>query len=146
MSRLEDHAQIRRCLRLRRTVSESLFSALDRYIQSQRILQPLADSANLEKYYDIYEISTADLLDAESGLAERGSEDRYSLKSLRILFGQLYSVRKSILCCLLALGADGGRSDMARWSTAIEEMQGLADLTGANTKKMTNILDEEDRE
>ncbi|OJJ47817.1 hypothetical protein ASPZODRAFT_141387 [Penicilliopsis zonata CBS 506.65] len=144
VTRLEDHAQTRRCLRLRRVVSESLYSMLERYIQSRRLLAPLTDSANLEKYQDVYDISLEDLREAESGLTERATEDQYSLRSLRVLFGRLYSVRKSILCCLLALSADGGNSDIARWGTAVEEMRDLANVTRLCMAKMTDILSEED--
>ena len=116
---------------------------LERYAQAQHSLQPLTDSENLEKYYDIYDISLEELAVAESGLTESAG-DEYSLRSLRNLFGHLYTVRKSFLCCLLALSADGGGSDITRWSTAIEEMRDLATVTGASMRKMANILNEED--
>ncbi|KAB8276642.1 Mysoin-binding motif of peroxisomes-domain-containing protein [Aspergillus minisclerotigenes] len=144
ISRLEDQAQTRRCLRLRRTVSECFYALLKRYLQAQRSLQPVTDNDNLAKYYDIYDVSEEELAEAELALAERATEDQYSLRALRTLFGRLYIVRKSILCCLLALGADGGGSDIARWTIAIEQMQDLAEVTGKNTEKMTNILNEED--
>ncbi|GAB1192052.1 hypothetical protein APSETT444_001236 [Aspergillus pseudonomiae] len=143
---LEDQAQTRRCLRLRRTVSECFYAMLRRYIQAQHSLQPVTDNDNLAKYYDIYDVSAEELAEAESALAERATEDQYSLRALRTLFGRLYIVRKSILCCLLALGADGGGSDIARWTIAIEQMQDLAEVTGRYTEKMTNILNEEDSE
>lgn len=117
---------------------------LGRYIQAQYTLRPLTDPTNLEKYYDIYDISLEELAEAESGLTERMTEDQYSLRALRTLFGRLYSVRKSVLCCLLSISADGGGSDITKWSTAIEEMRILAHVTGVNTRKMTNILNEED--
>ncbi|KAL2868812.1 Mysoin-binding motif of peroxisomes-domain-containing protein [Aspergillus lucknowensis] len=145
ISRLEDQTQIRRCLRLRRAVSDCFYSMLDHYLQSQHTLQPLTDSANLAKYYDIYDISQADLLDAETTLADRETEDQYSLRGLRTLFGKLYITRKSILCCLLALGADGGGSDITRWSTAVEQMRSLSAITADNMQRMTSILNEEDR-
>ena len=118
---------------------------MEQYVEAQHTLQPLTDATNLERYYDIYDISFEELAEAKSGLTERETEDQYSLRSLRTLFGKLYSVRKSILCCLLALGADGGGSDITRWSTAVEEMRKLAHVTGTNTRKMTGILNEEDR-
>ncbi|THC90009.1 hypothetical protein EYZ11_010538 [Aspergillus tanneri] len=131
---------------LRRTVSESFFSMLGQYIHAQRILQPLTDDANLAKYYDIYDVTEEELVEAEAAYAERATEDQYSLRALRTMFGRLYIVRKSILCCLLALGADGGGSDIARWSTAVECMRDLAEITGNNVRKITNILNEEDRD
>jgi hypothetical protein len=119
---------------------------LERYIQSQNTLRPLTDEGNLAKYYDIYDIGIEDLEAIELTLANRSSEDQYSLRSLRDLFGKLYTVRKSVLSCLLALSADGGASDIARWSSAVEEMRELAAVTGTSMTKMTKILDEEDRE
>ncbi|KAJ5688696.1 hypothetical protein N7462_003088 [Penicillium macrosclerotiorum] len=146
ISRLEDQVQIRRCLRLRRAVSECFWSMLERYIRSQNTLRPLTDAANLAKYYDIYDIGLPDLEAIESGFSQRSLDDQYSLRSLRDLFGKLYTMRKSVLCCLLALSADGGGSDITRWSSAVEEMRELAAVTGASMSKMTSILNEEDRE
>ncbi|KGO75397.1 Proliferating cell nuclear antigen, PCNA [Penicillium italicum] len=146
ISRLEDLAQTRRCLRLRRAVSECFYSMLERYIQSQNTLRPLTDESDLAKYYDIYDIGLEELEAVEASLLQRTNEDQYSLRALRDLFGKLYSVRKSVLCCLLALGADGGGSDIARWSAAVEEMRELATVTGTSMLKMTAILNEEDRD
>ncbi|KAJ5084822.1 hypothetical protein NUU61_009401 [Penicillium alfredii] len=146
ISRLEDQVQTRRCLRLRRAVSECFYSMLGRYIQSQNTLRPLTDEGNLAKYYDIYDIGLEDLEAIEAALSHRAADDQYSLRALRDLFGKLYTVRKSILCCLLALGADGGGSDITRWSSAVEEMRQLAAVTGESMLKMTSILNEEDRE
>ncbi|KAJ5086028.1 hypothetical protein N7532_010799 [Penicillium argentinense] len=146
ISRLEDQVQTRRCLRLRRAVSECFWSMLERYIQSQNTLRPLTDDVNLAKYYDIYDIGLDDLEMIEASLSRRNGDDQYSLRSLRDLFGKLYTMRKSVLCCLLALSADGGGSDVRRWSFAVEEMRELAAATGSNMTKMTNILNEEDRD
>ncbi|KAJ5654592.1 hypothetical protein N7490_001595 [Penicillium lividum] len=145
ISRLEDQVQTRRCLRLRRAVSECFWSMLERYIRSQNTLRPLTDNANLAKYYDIYDIALDDLENIELTLSRRNLEDQYSLRSLRDLFGKLYTARKSVLCCLLALSADGGGSDVARWSSAVEEMRELAAVTGTSMSKMASILNEEDR-
>jgi hypothetical protein len=119
---------------------------LDRYVQSQNTLRPLSDEANLAKYYDIYDIALDDLEVIEASLSHRNMDDQYSLRSLRDLFGKLYSMRKSVLCCLLALSADGGGSDITRWSAAVEEMRELAAVTGLSMTKMSNILNEEDSE
>jgi hypothetical protein len=118
---------------------------LERYIQAQITLRPLTDDNNLAKYYDIYDIGLEELEVIESSLSHRTNEDQYSLRSLRDLFGKLYSIRKSVLCCLLALSADGGGSDITRWTSAVEEMRELAAVTGTSMMKMTAILNEEDR-
>lgn len=117
---------------------------LERYIQSQNTLRPLTEEGNLAKYYDIYDIGLEELEVIELSVSQRTHEDQYSLRYLRDLFGKLYSIRKSVLCCLLALSADGGGSDITRWSSAVEEMRELAAVTGASMSKMTAILSEED--
>lgn len=119
---------------------------LERYVHSQNTLRPLTDEVNLAKYYDIYDIGLDDLEAIEASLSHRNMDDQYSLRSLRDIFGKLYSMRKSVLCCLLALSADGGGSDITRWSSAVEEMRELATVTGSSMTKMANILNEEDRE
>lgn len=117
---------------------------LERYIRSKNTLLPLTDDANLAKYYDIYDIALEDLENIELTLSQRNLDDQYSLRSLRDLFGKLYTARKIVLCCLLALSADGGGSDIARWSSAVEEMRELAAVTGTSMSKMASILNEED--
>jgi hypothetical protein len=144
ISRLEEHTQSRRCLRLRRALFECLTAMLQRYLQAQQNLRRLADTNDLEKYYDIYDVSPAELRDAETS-PELGAEDSYSLRSLRNIFTRFYTVRKSILCCLLSLGADGEESDITRWSTAIEEMRNIVSITATYTKRLADILNEQDR-
>ena len=145
ISRLEESAQVRRCLRLRRTVSECLYTLLEKYVQAQRGIRALADSANLDKYYDIYEVTPGIIRDAEETLSERDADDQYSLRSLRALFARTHGIRKSILCCLLALKADGTGADIATWSAAVEEMCSLATVTGNQMVRIRNILEEQDR-
>ncbi|RAO69135.1 uncharacterized protein BHQ10_005147 [Talaromyces amestolkiae] len=145
VSRLEETTHVRRCLRLRRAVSEGLSLVLDRYIQAQHTIGLLTDSSHLEKYYDIYEISMAELAEARSTSSETIGEDQYSLKWLRIMFSRLYTMRQSILCCLLALKADGSGSDIPPWTCAVEEMRELATVTHEAANKIANILNEKDK-
>lgn len=103
------------------------------------------DDTSLEKYYDIYEISQVELQAAESTVIDQSVDDKTSLRSLRSMFARLYIVRKSALCCLLALPADGGEADIARWSAASEEMHSLADASAEWIEKLRDILNEQDR-
>lgn len=119
-------------------------AVLEQHLCSLQNLRRLADVNDLEKYCDVYDISPADLRDAEIS-PEPGEEDRYSLRSLRNLFTRFYTTRKCILCCLLSLGADGEESDITRWSTAIEEMRNLVASTTTSTKRLADILNEQDR-
>lgn len=118
---------------------------LEKYLYVKRKLRPLVDDANLEKYYDIYEISQVELQAAESTVVDQSVDEKTSLRSLRSSFARLYTVRKSALCCLLALPADGGEADIARWSAATEEMHSLADASAEWIEKLRDVLNEQDR-
>ncbi|OJD18902.1 hypothetical protein AJ78_01086 [Emergomyces pasteurianus Ep9510] len=144
ITRLEEQTQTRRCLRLRRILSECLAEMLERYLDTKRHLRLLTDTANLEKYYDIYDFSPEELEESKPLLADNAMEDKTSLRSLRHLFSRVYSARKGTLCCLLALPADGGEADIANWSTAIDEMQRLAVTNGACVQRLAAILNEQD--
>ncbi|EEH38003.1 hypothetical protein PAAG_00924 [Paracoccidioides lutzii Pb01] len=144
ITRLEEQTQTRRCLRLRRILSECLSEMLERYLKTKRHLRLLADTANLEKYYDIYDFSPEELEETDALLADSAMEDRTSLRTLRNLFSKVYSVRKATLCCLLALPAEGGEADITNWSTAIEEMQRLVAADTVCVERLVAILNEQD--
>jgi hypothetical protein len=105
---------------------------------------PLAEQLDLEKYYDVYDISDLDIQEARQGYAETEFEDKESLRVLKILVARLHIIRKVFLCCLLALEADGGKPDFLRWSTAVDEINALASVTGEAEERLRRILGEED--
>lgn len=117
---------------------------LEQYLEVKRILRPLTETINLEKYYDIYDFSLDELQDAASALDNLG-DDKTSLRSLRLLFSKVHSARKGTLCCLLALPANGEESDITKWSVAIDQMQKLASTTATCIERITAILNEQDR-
>ncbi|EGD99067.1 hypothetical protein TESG_06424 [Trichophyton tonsurans CBS 112818] len=146
VSRLEEQSQTRRCLKLRRILAKCLEEMLEKYLYVKQKLRPLVDDANLEKYYDIYEISQVELQAAESTVVDQSVDEKTSLRSLRSSFARLYTVRKSALCCLLALPADGGEADIARWSAATEEMHSVAGASAEWIEKLRGVLNEQDRD
>ncbi|KAL1953614.1 hypothetical protein VTO42DRAFT_2532 [Malbranchea cinnamomea] len=146
VSRMEEQNQTRRCSKLRRILSECLIEMLQRYLEAKQKVQSLVAHADLVKYYDIYDISPEELQSAEFALTEVLLNDKTSLRSLRLLFTKLYAVRKSVLCCLLALPADGGDVDITKWTIAVEEMQRLATASGACLQRLSDILNEQDRD
>ena len=105
---------------------------------------PLAEQLDLEKYYDVYDISDLDMQEARQGYAETEFEDKESLRVLKILVARLHIIRKVFLCCLLALEADGGKPDFLRWSTAVDEINALASVTGEAEDRLRRILGEEE--
>ena len=115
------------------------------HAQAYGALKPLAVEIDLEKYYDIYEISQSDIQEIE-GIAlgnETVLEDAETLKVLKVGLQRLQLVRKLFLCSLLALDADGGKPDFARWAAAIEMMQRLSSRSADAAEGLDSILSEE---
>lgn len=112
--------------------------------QAYSVLKPLAESLDLEKYFDVYDIGALDLQEATMDLSESESEDQESLRVLKILVARFHTIRKIILCSLLALDADGGKPDFLRWSIAIDEIQALSAATGEADDRIRRILEEEE--
>ncbi|KAI9813061.1 MAG: hypothetical protein M1827_004281 [Pycnora praestabilis] len=144
ITRLEENSQSRRCTRLRRTLHMSLAAIMPPHIHAFNVLQPLADEMNLEKYYDVYDISTSDLQEAAAGYSESEFDDMETLKALKTLLYRLHVIRKIVMCSLLALDADGARPDFARWTSAVNEMQLLRPLIEDHGDKLRRILKEEE--
>jgi hypothetical protein len=99
---------------------------------------------DLEKYYDIYDVSEVDFAEAMLGYSDTEFEDLESLRVLKILGARFHTARKIFLCCLMALDAHGGKPDFLRWSTAINEMHGACAVTGSAEECLRrNLSDEE---
>lgn len=144
ISRLEDRGQTKRCSRLRKVVRLCFADILPRYNQACTVLKPLAEQMDLEKYYDIYDISDMDFSEANLGYSESEFEDVDSLRVLKILGARFHTIRRIFLCSLLALDAHGGKSDLVRWGTAIDEIHALGAITGEAEARLRRILGEEE--
>lgn len=103
---------------------------------------------DLEKYCDIYEISRTDMeLAAEIASADKTDmEDADTLKALKYQLQNLHIVRKLFLCSLLALDADGGKSDFARWAAATETMNHILVQSRKMALDIEDVLGEEEGE
>lgn len=144
-TRLEEASQTRKCGRLRRAVQRSLLPLVTSYYKAFEGARPLAVEGDLEKYYDIYEISRSDIQEAEDvpvHLADK--DDTETLKALKLAFQKLHINRKLYLCSLLALSADGSRSDFRTWSAASESLEHVASETARMTDNIDEILSEEE--
>lgn len=119
---------------------------IPRYNQACEVLKPLTEQMDLEKYYDIYDISDIDFSEAMLGYSETEFEDLESLRVLKILAARFHTMRKVLLCCLLALDAKGGKSDFLRWSAAVGEINGVKELTKESEDRLRRILGEEESE
>jgi hypothetical protein len=99
---------------------------------------------DLEKYYDIYDISDEDCSETMLGYSDTEFEDLESLKVLKILAARFYTTMKIFLCCLMALDANGGKPDLLRWSTAVDEVHRVCAVTAAAEERLRRILTEEE--
>ncbi|KAK3336567.1 Mysoin-binding motif of peroxisomes-domain-containing protein [Cercophora scortea] len=144
ISRMEDKSQIRRCGRLRKAVKGRLSDMTKAYIQVSTAIKGFCEQVDLEKYYDVYDISDFDISDAMHGFSESEIEDPESLRVLKIAAARFHTIRKILLCSLLAYEATGDNSDFLRWSTAVEGLRRLNEVTGDCFERLRLILSEEE--
>ena len=148
ITRLEERSQIKRCARLRRTIHRTLISMLSPYYCFYQTLKPFAATLDLDKYYDIYEISRTDLDHAElvANVEPAEIEDADTLHGLKVGLQRLHMLRKLLLCTLLALDADGSKSDFRRWSVAVDMMCTFSSFTVRMTSHIDEVMGEEEGE
>ncbi|RSM13343.1 hypothetical protein CEP52_001988 [Fusarium oligoseptatum] len=143
ISRIEDRAQSRKCVRLRKAAKESLAEVLEAYNQVCTVVNGFAEQTDLEKYYDIYDITDFDMSDARRGFNEEEFDDPESLRTLKILSARFFIVRKLFLCALLALDASGDANDLLRWTNAVESLLNLNASTSSASARLQILLGEE---
>lgn len=141
---MEDRSQTRRCARLRKILRLSFADTIPRYKHAYAALKPFTEDLDLEKYYDVYDISDLDFAEAMVDYSETEFEDSDSLRVLKVLAARLYTIRKIFLSCLLALDAHGGKPDFLRWSTAVDELHAIRTATGGAEERLRSILSEEE--
>ncbi|KZF25908.1 proliferating cell nuclear antigen [Xylona heveae TC161] len=144
VSRLEEKSQTRRCARLRRTLNACVSAMMPPHLEAFHTLEAMTDIIDLEKYYDIYDISSVDLEELAAGLSEQQIDDPESLRTIKTLFFRIYTIRKVFLCCLLALRTDGTKSDLPRWEKAVTEMERLTLITEESSDNIRRILAEDE--
>ncbi|KXX77448.1 Vezatin [Madurella mycetomatis] len=144
ISRIEDKSQTRRCGRLRKALKGRLCDMIQNYLQVSSTIKGFAEQLDLEKYHDVYDISDFDISDAMQGFSEREFEDQESLRSLKIAAARFHTIRKIMLCSLLAFEAKGDNTDFLRWSTAVEGLRTLNDVTVQGFERLRDLLSQEE--
>lgn len=114
------------------------------YKQACETLEQFTEELDLEKYHDIYDISSSDHDDAMLGYNADEFDDFDSLRVLKILAARFHIMRKILLCCLMALEAKSGGPDFQRWSTAVDTIRGVTAVTGTAEDRLRRILVEEE--
>ena len=144
-SRLEGSSQDWRCVQLRLALREDIDNLLEPYFQAYCNLKSYANGTDLEKYYDIYEISRIDGVSAETiaTSSSAGKEVPNSLNGLKRLLSNLHLMRKLVLCSMLALDTCGVHKDVAQWPAAIQAMQSLTSLTNGAAQHLDRLLSAE---
>lgn len=103
-------------------------------------LRSLHSDDDFEKYLDIYDVSREAILDASSTTTLSHDDDPESLMALRLLSYQYSTLRRTLLCSLLSIEADGGHTDFARWRMATEVMDSISELSVANAQCASEAL------
>ncbi|KAK4954711.1 hypothetical protein LTR66_013537 [Elasticomyces elasticus] len=142
ISRLEDQRANRRCTRLRKALYKSYVVSIPVFTTACATLRPLLDEDDLERYLEIYDLRHQDINEALVERTECESEDTESLKTLRLHHFRLSTLRRTALCSLLALEADGAKSDFARWRIAVDTMESLSAVAVTAAEKLGKILSE----
>lgn len=140
-SRIEDHGSNRRCARLRKALHNAYATTVPAFVEACSELRTLVDEDNLEKYFEVYDISTQDAREASTneglGVTETDPE---SLKALRVLSYRTNMLRRVTLCSLMALEADGGKTDFYRWRAAVDIMERLGAVNASSNERITQVL------
>lgn len=143
ISRIEDRSQTRRCVRLRKVLKKSFEEIIPKFVQASSGIKGFSEQLDLERYYDIYDISDLDMSDALQGYSESEFDDMESLRALKIAASRLHIMRKMFLCALLSMEAKGDESDFLRWSTVGESLRGLNEAIAESDERLKSILGEE---
>ena len=110
-------------------------------LEAHEILRGLIGCENdYEKYLEVYDISKVDLADARVGFDHGESNDLETLTTLRVLSFRFATLRRVLLCALMAIPAEGTSFDFNRWSTVAEAMQSVAVITGSASNKLNAVL------
>ena len=111
---------------------------LERYHQVCQRLEMYADAHDLDKYYDVYELSREDVRATEQSWDTHGlnTPSLNSLQDIELPFETLHIVTRMLLCILLALDAEGGRKECATWTIVIEA---LTHISMVNARKVNTL-------
>lgn len=144
ITRLEMDSQTRRCARLRRSILSAITSGIPPHIRGCVSLRNLTQEVDLEKYYDIYDIQREDVENMRIGTNKDEFNDTESLKALKSLLHRLHTIRRILLCCFLAIDADGAHPDYNKWRVVVEQLQTLGNIMGELGGELRRILGEEE--
>ena len=132
------------CASLRLALSKMLRSLYRAILDASQDLSQFAVALDLEKYFEIYEISHIDLEGWTNGsdAADNEYAPAQTLDELRSLSRKIFHSRRLLLCTLLALNAEGGRTGLAAWSSAAFAMSSISAMIDQASSDLSNTIDE----
>ncbi|KAI4143610.1 MAG: hypothetical protein LQ340_006941, partial [Diploschistes diacapsis] len=145
-SRLEDGKdQARRCARLRRTLRLALDSITSPHVEAYHSLRPFVNEVDLDRYFDMYELSRTDIGEVEESLADRSeADDLESIRILKVDLHRLFTARKMFLSAILALDADT-KPNKLDWTLMTDIMESISGITAVATSSLEGVIGEEER-
>ena len=142
---MEAGSSSKRCVRLRRAICNAINSLAEPLCLALDSLRKHAVMRDLEKYYEIYEIGSGGIED-DPNLAlamNQKLQSSDSLFDITIGIEKLHTMRKMLLCTLLALDAEGGRKEHSTWSNAVEVMLSVSSVSDRRTSDLHQALGNE---
>jgi hypothetical protein len=121
----------------------SLAEVIATFSQASLVAQGFSEQLDLEKYYDIYDISDGDIAEALQGYSEDKFEDLDSLMTLKVLASRFHTIRRIFLCALISFNANDDTKDLLRWTTVVEALRDLSRSTDTAYDRVKEILTEE---
>ena len=107
-------------------------------------IRTVSQPTELEKFFDVYEVNTSDVDNLLEDYVPNEIDDQESLKVLKTLLYRVRSIRKVLLCCLLAVDAEGTSVDLERWNAVVPTLETIGIMMGAAADRIREIFDEEE--
>ena len=143
ISRLEDNVAQPRCSSLRQALIGALTNLNARLIGAHQALQTFAIIDDIERYYEIYDISASEIRDVLAIKAPDLEEQCGTLKHLRYLLRQIFVARQVLLCDLLAIPPQLENNDTQKWYTIAAELEHTVKLLKRSSETCSTALAKE---
>ena len=138
IARIEANSRHRRCMRLRTTLVSSLNLVYSAYNRASTHLEQITNTRDFNKLSDVYNIIVND--DDDVSLL---CDESDSIAYIKTLFHQVHSRRRKLLCCLLAVQADGRPGNIVVWKAVCEQLQTISDLMANLSSQLEESLVDE---
>lgn len=135
IARIEANAKQRRCIRLRAALVSALNLIHTAIGRACSCLDILTDLRDYNKLSDVYNIIINDEDDVSSLCDEADS-----IGYLKALFHQMHARRRKVLCCLLAVHANGRSKDIRVWKVVVEQLETISDLMSSLAKQLEDTF------